>query len=302
MSKKHPVIAITGSSGAGTTAVKNAFERIFFRLNLTAAIVEGDSFHAFDRTEMRERVNAAQREQTHFSHFSIEANLLKELEQMFKTYGETGTARRRYYIHNQEESKKLGGGYEPGTFTPWEDIPPNTDLLFYEGLHGAVKLPDGSIDIPKHADLKVGVVPIVNLEWIQKIHRDTAERGYKPQDVTDTILRRMYDYVHVITPQFSQTDINFQRVPTVDTSNPFIAREIPTADESFVVIRFREPQKFNPDFPFLISMIHGSFMSRRNSIVVPGGKMTMAMELIFMPIIEKMMEERAKAPGSLGVA
>ncbi|MDH5480745.1 MAG: phosphoribulokinase, partial [Nitrosomonas sp.] len=86
-----------------------------------------------------------------------------------------------------------------------------------------------------------------------------------------------------ITPQFSRTHINFQRVPTVDTSNPFISREIPTLDESMVVIRFRDPAKV--DFPFLLSMIHDSFMSRPNTIVVPGGKMGMAIELILTPLI-----------------
>ena len=292
MSSKHPVIAVTGSSGAGTTAVKNAFEHIFYRLKITAAVVEGDSYHRYERKEMKERIARASRDRQHFSHFSIEANLLKELEGLFQQYGETGTGKRRFYVHNEEEGQKLDGQL-PGTFTPWEDLEPGTDLLFYEGLHGAVR--HGDINLPQHVDLKVGVVPIVNLEWIQKIHRDTAERGYKPEDVTDTILRRMYDYVNIITPQFSQTDINFQRVPTVDTSNPFISRDIPTPDESFVIIRFREPEKFNPDFPYLQAMIQNSFMSRRNSIVVPGGKMGMAMELIFMPIIQKMMEERGKA-------
>ncbi|TAN52285.1 MAG: phosphoribulokinase [Methylococcaceae bacterium] len=291
MSKKHPIIAITGSSGAGTTSVKKAFEHIFFRLKLTdkVAIVEGDSFHRYDRAEMREKIAKAQREYSNFSHFSLEANRLKDLEQLFKTYGETGTGKRRYYVHSKAEGDKLGG-YEPGTFTPWEDIPQDTAMLFYEGLHGAVQAED--IDIPKFVDLKVGVVPIVNLEWIQKIHRDTEQRGYKPEDVTDTILRRMHDYVNIITPQFSKTDINFQRVPTVDTSNPFISRDVPTPDESFVIIRFREPEKFNPDFPYLLAMIKDSFMSRRNSIVVPGGKMEMAMELIFMPILQKMLEKR----------
>lgn len=303
MSKKHPVIAITGSSGAGTTTVKNAFQHIFRRLNLKAAVVEGDSFHLHERIKMRELIEQAEKENSHFSHFSLEANLLKELEQLFKTYGETGGGKSRYYIHNADESRRLAellrlpesrqlGGYEPGTFTPWADIEPGTDLMFYEGLHGAVKAEAEGINIPQYADLKVGVVPIVNLEWIQKIHRDTEQRGYKPEAVTDTILRRMHDYVKIITPQFSRTDINFQRVPTVDTSNPFISRDIPTADESFVIIRFREPERFNPDFLYLLAMIQNSFMSRRNSIVVPGGKMGLAMELIFMPIIEKMMSER----------
>jgi len=292
MSKKHPVIAITGSSGAGTTTVKNAFQHIFFRLELKPLVIEGDSFHRYDRTEMRARIAQAQKEGRHFSHFSVEANILDALEETFRQYGETGTAKRRYYVHSEEEGQKLGG-YKPGTFTPWEEVPAGTDLLFYEGLLGGVVI--DTINVAQHTDLLVGVVPIVNLEWIQKIHRDTAERGYKPEDVTETILRRMNDYVKVITPQFSQTDINFQRVPTVDTSNPFIARDIPTPDESFVIIRFKDPRKFNVDFQYLLSMIHNSFMSRYNSIVIPGGKMGLAMEIIFRLIIERMMEERNRA-------
>ncbi len=292
MSKKHPIIAVTGSSGAGTTTVKQAFEHLFFRLNINPAVVEGDSFHRYDRVEMRAHIAKAQAEGRHFSHFAVEANLLEDLESLFRQYSETGTGKRRYYIHNEEEGQRLGG-YKPGTFTPWVDIPEGTDLLFYEGLHGAVK--NELVDIPRYADLLVGVVPIVNLEWIQKIHRDTAERGYKPEDVTDTILRRMYDYVKVITPQFSQTDINFQRVPLVDTSNPFIARDIPSPDESLVIIRFKNPRKFNVDFQNLLAMIKDSFMSRYNSIVVPGGKMGLAMEIIFRPILERMMEEKRNA-------
>jgi phosphoribulokinase len=291
MSKKHPVIAITGSSGAGTTTVKKAFEHIFFRLGVNPLIIEGDSYHRYERAEMQARIAQAQKEGRHFSHFSIEANILDELENAFKQYGETGTVRRRYYIHSEEEGKQFGG-QAPGTFTPWEDIPPGTDLLFYEGLHGGVRTP--TLNVAQYTDLLVGVVPIVNLEWIQKIHRDTAQRGYKPEDVADTILRRMEDYVKVITPQFSQTDINFQRVPLVDTSNPFIARDIPTPEESFVIIRFKDVKKFSVDFRYLLAMIHNSFMSRYNSIVIPGGKMGLAMEVIFRPIIEQMMKERAK--------
>ncbi len=292
MSKKHPIIAITGSSGAGTTTVKNAFQHIFFRLHLEPAVVEGDSFHKYDRVAMREQIDKAQRENRHFSHFAVEANELEQMENLFRQYGENGTGKRRLYVHSDEEGERLGG-YKSGTFTPWEDIPPGTDLMFYEGLHGGVKTE--TVDVARYTDLLVGVVPIVNLEWIQKIHRDTAQRGYKPEDVTATILRRMYDYVKVITPQFSRTDINFQRVPTVDTSNPFISRDIPTPDESFVVIRFTNPRKFNVNFADLLIMLQGSFMSRRNSIVVPGGKMGMAMEIIFMPIIEQILEEKASA-------
>lgn len=291
MSKLHPIISITGSSGAGTTNVKRAFEHIFRHLGLNPLIIEGDSFHRYERAIMRELIDKANREKSAFSHFSPAANLLDELENTFRQYGETGSARRRRYVHSEEDSRRLGGGFRPGTFTPWEEVPAGeTDLLFYEGLHGAVVLE--GIDVARYADLLVGVVPILNLEWIQKIHRDTAERGYKPEDVTDTILRRMNDYVNVITPQFSRTDINFQRVPLVDTSNPFIARDIPTPDESLVIVRFSDPRKFAVDFPYLLNMLKGSFMSRYNSIVIPGGKMSLAMEIVFRPIVERMFEER----------
>lgn len=287
MSKKHPILAVTGSSGAGTSTVKKAFEHIFHRQNINPVVVEGDSFHRYDRKTMKSKVQQAQKERRNFSHFGFEANMLKDLENTFKTYGENGHFNRRYYLHSEEEAEPYG--QIPGEFTPWKDAGNGSDLLLYEGLHGAIINEKHGINIAQHADLKIGVVPIVNLEWIQKIHRDTAQRGYKPEDVTDTILRRMRDYVNVITPQFSNTDINFQRVSLVDTSNPFISRDIPTRDESMVVIRFKDFKKLNIDFHYLQSMIKDSFMSRRNTIVVPGGKMQLAMEVILHPIIERML-------------
>ena len=280
MSQKHPVIAVTGSSGAGTSTVKNSFEHIFRREKLNVAIVEGDSFHRYDRESMKNAVAESEKNGGRpISHFGPEANEFEKLEALFKEYGETGSGMTRLYLHNEEEAEPYN--QKPGTFTPWKAIAPGTDLLFYEGLHGGAK--SDTADVAKYVDLLVGVVPIVNLEWIQKIHRDTNARGYSAEAVTQTILRRMHDYVHYITPQFSRTHINFQRVPTVDTSNPFIAREIPTLDESLVVIRFRDYKMV--DFPFLLNMIHDSFMSRPNTIVVPGGKMGMAIELILTPLI-----------------
>ncbi|HEY6897345.1 MAG TPA: phosphoribulokinase [Rhodocyclaceae bacterium] len=289
MSIRHPVIAITGSSGAGTSTVTKTFQHIFRREKITAAIVEGDSFHRFDRVTMKAAMAAAQKEKNNnFSHFGPEANLLEELAELFRQYGTDGTGKARKYLHNHEEAAPFG--QDPGTFTPWSEIPSGTDLLFYEGLHGAAVT--DKVDVAQHADLLVGVVPIINLEWIQKLHRDKNSRGYSTEAVVDTILRRMPDYVNYITPQFARTHINFQRVPTVDTSNPFIARDIPTADESFVVIRFANPKGI--DFPYLLTMIHDSFMSRPNIIVVPGGKMELAMQLIFTPLILRMMENRKR--------
>ncbi len=289
MSKKHPIVVVTGSSGAGTSTVKRAFEHIFLRDGVTPAVIEGDSFHRYNRIEMRARVD-----ENNLSHFGPQANIFDKLEELFKQYSQSGTGKKRYYLHSEEEAtehnERLGTNLKPGEFTPWEDIPAGTDMLFYEGLHGGVVTAEN--DVAQYVDLMIGVVPIVNLEWIQKIHRDSAERGYSAEAIVDTILRRMPDYINYITPQFSRTDINFQRVSTVDTSNPFIARDIPTPDESFVVIRVKDPKKFDIDYPYLLAMLDGSFMSRRNNLVVPGGKMGFAMEIILTPIIERMMLAR----------
>ncbi|CAA2142917.1 phosphoribulokinase [Hyphomicrobium sp. ghe19] len=289
MSIKHPIISVTGSSGAGTTSVRQTFENIFRREHVRAAFVQGDAFHRYDRCGMEKAMKeAAKRGNPNFSHFGIEANLIEELETLFQTYSESGKGLIRHYIHDDVEQRALGAPI--GSFTPWTEIEPDTDLLMYEGLHGAIVT--GDSDVARHADLKIGVVPVINLEWIQKIQRDRTERGYTTEDVTQSILRRMPDYVQYICPQFTQTDINFQRIPTVDTSNPFIARWIPTPDESMVIIRFKEPRGI--DFAYLLSMIGDSFMSRANSIVIPGSKLDLAMQLILTPLILQLVERRRR--------
>jgi phosphoribulokinase len=288
MSARHPIITITGSSGAGTTSVKRIFEMIFRRENIEAAFIEGDAFHRYDRAAMKAEVAKQEKAgNPNFTHFHAEANELEILEGVFEEYGRRGSGRTRTYIHDEDEEKQYGT--PPGHFTEWREFAPS-DLLFYEGLHGCVVT--DKIDLARHADLKIGVVPVINLEWIQKIHRDRATRGYSTEAVMDVILRRMPDYVRYIVPQFSQTAINFQRVPIVDTSNPFIARWIPTPDESMLVIRFANPRGI--DFPYLLSMIHDSFMSRPNSIVVPGNKLDLAMQLILTPLILQLIERKKR--------
>ena len=290
MSKKHPIISVTGWSGAGTSTVKTTFEQILRREAFISVSIEGDAFHRFDRAAMKAELDKrlAAGDAT-FSHFSYDANVLDELERVFREFGETGKGKTRHYIHDDVEAARYGAA--PGTFTDWADFEDDADLLFYEGLHGAVV--NDEVNLAKLADLTIGVVPVVNLEWIQKIHRDKNMRGYTTEAVTDTILRRMHAYVHCICPQFVETDVNFQRVPVVDTSDPFIARWIPTADESLVVIRFKNPRGI--DFPYLTSMINGSWMSRANSIVIPGGKMDLAMQLIFTPLVSRLVQESKRA-------
>lgn len=313
MSQHHPIVAVTGSSGAGTTTVRHAFHDIFRREGITAAFVDGDAFLRYERDEMNEYIARGTAEGKSYSHFGPEANLFNRLEALFKEYGERGTGMTRRYLTEEDPGQ---GNEPPGSFTPWAPLPPGSDLLFYEGLHGGVTArswtrrhmspshnpwvierrndaSEDGIDVARHVDLLLGVVPVVNLEWIQKIHRDTRVKGHTPEAVTDTILRRMRDYVHFIVPQFSITDINFQRVPVVDTSNPFIARDVPTLDESIVVIRFREPHKFN--FPNLLKRLHDSFMSRANTLVIPGGKMQLALEIICTPLIQELCENKRVA-------
>ena len=289
MSQRHPIIAVTGSSGAGTTTVMKSFAHIFRRENIRAQVIEGDSFHRYNRVEMRAKVRAADHgEGPQISHFGPESNLLAELDATFAAYAKSGGGQARRYIHDAGEARELGG--EPGTFTDWQPMA-DSDVLFYEGLHGGFVGP--GVDVARHVDLLVGVVPIINLEWIQKLHRDQNLRGYSQEAVVETILRRMPDYVNHICPQFSRTHVNFQRVPTVDTSNPFIAKDIPSADESMVVIRFAKPRGI--DFPYLMSMLHGSMMTRPNTIVIPGGRMGLAMQLIFTPMILRLLDIKRRA-------
>lgn len=287
MSVQHPIIAVTGSSGAGTTTVQGSFDWIFRRENIRAASIPGDAFHRYDRDTMRREIDAADRgARPPLSHFGPEGNLFEELERCFRSYAETGRAQRRSYVHDEDEAGEANAA--AGSFTAWESFGEDTDCLFYEGLHGGVVT--DTVDVAQHVDLLIGVVPIINLEWIQKILRDTRLRGYSREAVQQTMLRRMPDYVHHIVPQFSRTHVNFQRVPLVDTSNPFIARDVPTADESMVVIRFRDPRSV--DFPYLLSMINGSWMSRPNTLVAPGGKMDLAIQLIMTPRILGLMSRR----------
>lgn len=284
MSKQHPIVAITGASGAGTTLLLIAFKRIFRQEGIHPAILEGDGFHRYDRKAMDE---IRQKSGRRVSHFSPEGNLLNELAEVFEEYARCGRGRQRHYVHNEEEAIRYGS--PAGTLTQWEPLPEDTDLLFYEGLHGG--LVNADINIARHVDLLIGVAPIINLEWIQKIHRDKTVRGYTKEGAVEMILTRMHDYVHYILPQFSQTHLNLQRVPTVDSANPFDANEVPTNDQSFSIMHVRDPVRLPVDFPFLLQMLPGSFMSAPDTIVVPASKKVFAIQLLLTPVLLDMVAE-----------
>jgi len=291
MSVLHPIIGITGASGAGTSTAVSVFMRLFAQLHLKGALVEGDAFHAYDREQLRRTLERARIRGENFSLFSPAANLLERLEGLLREYGQRGTGISRHYLHRDDEA--AAAGQAPGTFTPWQRLPGDTDLLLYEGLHGGFV--GDEVDIAAHIDMLIGVTPVINLEWIQKIRRDTGERGHHPQDVMHTILRRMPDYVNYIVPQFSRTDVNFQRVPLVDTSNPFALREIPLSHESLVVIHFNENCRVRADFDLLLQGVPGAFQSHARTLVVPGPQQERAMELIFKPVIAELIAARNRA-------
>ncbi|MCH8497969.1 MAG: phosphoribulokinase [Marinobacter sp.] len=285
MSKRHPIIAVTGSSGAGTTTTSNIFGKIFASEGIRAAMVSGDSFHRYTREQMARL--AAKGQFGERNHFALAANHIDKLDALFYDYSHTGNGQCRQYVHDEDRTL-VQAGHKPGTFTAWAPLPPETDLLFYEGLHGGVV--NETVNIAQYVDLLIGVVPIVNLEWIQKIHRDTYHRGYSREAVVETIVNRMHDYVHDIVPQFAHTHVNFQRVPMVDTSNPFEVRDIPSEDESLIVIRFRQPAEV--DFTYLLQMISGSHVSRIDTLVIPGTKLALAMDLIVRPMVLELMAHR----------
>ncbi len=315
MSLKHPVVAVTGSSGSGLSTVRHAFKDIFFRLGIKPAIVHGDSFRRYTERQFAALLDEARKSRRHISWFGPECNHFRELESFFQTYGEAGSGILRDYAHNEVHADKLK--VPVGEFTPWHPLPAGSDLLLYEGPHGGVVartwtrrrndrecFPPGidrrtgrsGIDVAQHVDLLIGVVPAVNLEWIQKIHRDCDKSHCTQEEAVETILRRMNDYLHFVVPQFGLTDINIQRIPLVDTSHPFVARDVPTPDESALVIHFRERKRYN--FPDLLRRIPGARMTRHKTMLLPGGKLKLALSVICGPILEEMMDKRRAALAS----
>ena len=288
MSAKHPIIAITGSSGAGSPVITSAIQHVLCRLEARSVIVDGEGFHRYDRSEFPAEVEKAEQAGRSLSHFAPEANLLDMLESLLREYGQKGQGMHRRYVHDAEDARETG--CPEGTFTPWEAIPENSDFLIYEGLHGCFT--SEQVDICRHMDLSIGVVPIINLEWMQKIYRDTELRGYSQEAVMHTVERRMADYVHYITPQFSRTHVNFQRIPVVDTANPFEPQPLPTLNESKLVMRFCRPKQMPYSMPELMNKIPGSFMSRANTLVIPGSEFELGLQLVLEPLMAELLSRR----------
>ena len=314
MSQRHPIVAVTGSSGAGLSTIRHAFKFIFQRLKIKAAIVHGDGFRRYTDRQFAALLEEARGSGRNVSWFGPECNHFPELESFFKAYGECGSGVYRQYAHTSEHGEELG--VPPGEFTAWQPLPPGSNLLFYEGQHGGVvantwtrrkvdarhfppeidrRVGRQGIDVAQHVDLLIGVAPAINLEWIQKIHRDQKKGTCSPEESVETILRRMDDYIHYIVPQFGLTDINIQRMPLVDTSDPFIARDVPLADESLCVIHFRDRERH--DFPDLLERIPDAYLSRRTTMVIPGNRLRLALDAICGPILAGLMEARSAASG-----
>ena len=312
MSVRHPIVAITGSTGSGLSTVRHAFKDIFRRLSIKPAIVHGDGFRRYSERQFSALLQEARGSGRLLSWFGPECNHFQELEAFFMAYGETGSGITREYAHNTARARELG--VSVGEFTPWAPLPPSSDLMLYEGQHGGVVAQTWTrrkvdarhfppevdrrsgrkgVDVAQYVDLLVGIVPAINLEWIQKIHRDCSKTQCSEEESVETILRRMDDYIHYIVPQFGLTDVNIQRMPLVDTSNPFVARDVPKPDESILIIHFRDSKRH--DFTELMRRIPGARMSRPTTMIAPGGKLKHALEAICSPLLREMMEQRQQA-------
>jgi phosphoribulokinase len=312
MSQKRPIVAVTGSSGAGLSTIRRAFKTIFRRLGVNAAIVHGDAFRRYTESEFAALLVTARASGQNLSWFGPECNHFAELETFFKNYSETGSGVVREYAHRAERAAALG--VSMGEFTAWQPLAAGSDLLFYEGQHGGVvaqtwtrrkvdahHFPAGidrrvsarGIDVAQYVDLLIGVVPAINLEWIQKIHRDCARGQCSAEESVETILRRLDDYIHYIVPQFGLTDINIQRIPLVDTSCPFIARDVPTQDESALVVHFRDRERH--DFVDILRRIPGATMTRATTMLIPGSALGNALEIICAPILAELLGKRYAA-------
>ena len=306
---RNPIVAVTGSTGAGLSTVRHAFKTIFRRLGLNAAVVHGDAFRRYTEGQFDALLAEARTNGRQLSWFGPECNHFAELEAFFKGYSQTRSGLIREYAHNQQHADELG--VPVGEFSAWKPLAVGSDLLFYEGQHGGVvaqtwtrrkvdarHFPLGmdrrvnarGVDVAQYVDLLIGVVPAINLEWIQKIHRDNARGACPPQQTVETILRRMDDYIHYIVPQFGLTDINIQRIPLVDTSDPFIAREVPSQAESALVVHFRDRERH--DFVELLRRIPGSTMTRPTTMLIPGGALGHALEVICRPMLAQLLEKR----------
>lgn len=318
MSARHPIIAVTGSMYSASSMTQVVFSDIFRKLDVQANFVFGNGFRRYTAEEVPIVFKQAAEAGQPISHFGPETNYFDRLENLFREYARRGTGLSREYIETDEQRTRFNKPI--GTYSNWEELDAGSDMLFYEGQHGGcieetwslrnmsashnpvviqerhklISRNDVGVDIARWVDLLIGLVPSVNLEWIQKIRRDVRLRHCSVEAVTTSILRRLPDYVRYITPQFSLTDINFQRIPLVDTSNPFIALDVPSNDETMVAIRFREPKRFH--FPSLLNTINNSFMSRPNTLVVPGDEMENAMQWICTPLVEELVERKRKLP------
>ena len=231
MSIKHPIIAVTGSSGAGTTTVMKSFAHIFRREGLNAQVVEGDAFHRYDRdADARAREGPTTAAGTPFSHFGPESEPADGTRQALREYArDRPAAGCGDYIHDASKRRSMGGA--PGTFTAWQPMARRHRPAVLRRPARRLRRRRGSTSRSTRTCWSASCRSSIS----SGSRSCTATRrcaATRQEAVIDTILRRMPDYVNYICPQFSRTHVNFQRVPTVDTSNPFIAKRHPHAPTS----------------------------------------------------------------------
>ena len=168
MSAKHPVIAVTGFSGAGTTTTGVAFRKIFQQLNIRAAELEATASTLHPAGNGRGDPQGA-RSGRDISYFGPGPTTSACCSRALSS-----TAKRHRPFAQVPAHLRRSGAYNPGA-GHLHPVGATAGADRRAVLRGAARRCGREHhDVASHVDLLVGVVPIVNLEWIQKLIRDTG--------------------------------------------------------------------------------------------------------------------------------
>ena len=152
---------------------KHTFEQIFRREGVKAAISRATPSTATTAPACVSDGGGRGRGNGAFQPFRPEANLFAELEAMFRRlWRDAAPASTRHYVHDDAEAEVYGA--PPGTFTRVGGRSAEAPTCCSTRACMA-RVVTEQVNVARHADLKIGVVPVINLEWIQKIHRDKAD-------------------------------------------------------------------------------------------------------------------------------
>ncbi len=178
MSVRHPIIAVTGSSGAGTTTVMKTFDHIFRREQHQGP---GDRGRFVSRLQPGRDARA--RARGGHGQGSDHQPFRTGVEPVGRARRHDGSLRRHRRrqgapLHPRRRGSASSSSGEPGTFTTGSRCRRTATCSSTKGCMAATRTARWMSR--EKVDLLVGVVPIINLEWIQKLHRDQQHARLQP--------------------------------------------------------------------------------------------------------------------------